>query len=103
MKRGSISSKETPPAVEIARSIGAVPVIRMGTLLTSAASAAGLIDDRVFPSRYAASFKRPTATGESLAAFLRKVEMDCFSRGFERAASKSVIEMPGRKSIVRMA
>ena len=43
MKASSIASNETPPAVEIARSSGAVPTRRTGTALISAASSGASI------------------------------------------------------------
>ncbi len=51
MKRTSSSAKGTPPAVDMARAIGAVAVSRTGTLFIMAASSAGVPVARGFPVR----------------------------------------------------
>src|SRR3954463_3906627 len=55
MKSASSSSNAIPPAVEIARAIGAVPVSRTGTALIAPARSAGDSDDSDAPVAFAAS------------------------------------------------
>ena len=61
MKSASSSSNEIPPAVEIARAIGAVPLSLIGTALIKPARLAGDNDDSETPDAIAASCSRPMA------------------------------------------
>src|ERR1700744_4667858 len=64
MKSASSSSKAMPPAVEIARAIGARPVSSIGTALTRSASSSADNDDSEAPEAAAVSCSKPIAAGE---------------------------------------
>src|ERR1700733_14728172 len=68
MKLSSISEKRMPPAVEMARSIGKVPVSRSGNDWIKQASVRGSILASL-PGQ--ASWRSPMATGDSAAALRR--------------------------------
>src|SRR5258705_46956 len=74
IKRASRSANAMPPAVEIARAIGAMPVRRIGTALTRRASSSG---GKVASLPLVASCNRPISAGERLMILRRKVESDC--------------------------
>ena len=103
MKSASSSSKEMPPAVEIARAIGATPVSLTGTALIKSARLCGGNEDSDWPDEIAASCNRPMATGERLSALRRKLDSDCLPRGAEDRAANSSIPRSGRKATRRTA
>ena len=59
MKSASISSKQMPPAVEIARAIGAMPLSSIGTALINPARFSVDSEDSATPDPIAASCNRP--------------------------------------------
>jgi len=92
-----------PPAVEMARAIGAVPVKRTGTALMRAASAAGVMVETRSGAASVASCSKPIAAGERLAALRRNVDSDCFPRDAESRCSSAVRVTSGRRSMCRIA
>ena len=71
MKSASSSSNEIPPAVEIARAIGAMPLSLIGTALIKSARAAGDIADSETPDAIVASCSKPISTGDRCAVLRR--------------------------------
>ena len=92
-----------PPAVEIARAIGAAPVSSIGTALIRRARSAGDSDDSDTPEALAASCSNPIATGERLTALRRKLDSDCLPFGAESFAIKSFASRSGRRAMCRVA
>ena len=97
MKCSSTSSKATPPAVEMARAIGIVPVRRTGTALMSAASAVRRHGRRRARGCEAASCSRPIAAGDRFAALRRNVDSDCLPRGAARRCSSAAASTSGEQ------
>ena len=103
MKSASISSNAIPPAVEIARAIGATPVSSIGTALIRLARSAGDSDASDVPDALAASCSNPIATGERLAALRRKFDRDCLPFGAESFAVSSSMSRSGRSATCSVA
>src|SRR5438477_12250004 len=103
MKSGLSSSNDMPPAVEIARAIGATPVRVTGTALIRWARSADDNDDSETPVALAASCSNPIATGDRCAALRRKFDRDCLPFGADNRAIRSFISISGRKIVWRVA
>src|SRR5438045_9427745 len=103
MKSSLISLNEIPPALEIARAIGVVPLSWIGTALIRSARPTGDSDVNDTPEAIAASCRRPIATGESCTALRSQVENDCFPFGGATRAIRSLISHSGRNAIRRVA
>ena len=93
--------EQIPPAVEIARAIGAMPVMPTGTALISAARRSGERADNGSAVSSRASCRSPIATGGNFSALRSKVESDGLRPSTERRrrASISSAERSGRKAI----
>src|SRR6516225_597625 len=92
-----------PPAVEIARAIGATPVSLMGMALISLARSSGENEDSDRPDEIAASCIKPITTGERLAALRRKLAIDCLLRDADKRAVNSLASKSGRKATCSIA
>ena len=93
-----------PPAVEIARAIGAVPVSLIGTALINSASSAGESDDSDRPDAIAASCNRPIATGDKLRGLAQEIGERLLAA--RRGQSRGQMRLPsrsGRKAICSIA
>ena len=103
MKSASSSSNAIPPAVEIARAIGATPVSSIGTALIRLARSAGDSDASEAPDALAASCSNPIATGERLTALRRKFDRDCLPFGADTFAISSFMSRSGRSATCSVA
>ena len=93
-----------PPALEIAFSIGAVPLRRTGTALMRSASAAGVSALSGDAQAMRVSCNSAIAAGDSCAALRRNVDSDCLPRGRAEALRQiSQRAMSGRRSMCRIA
>ncbi len=92
-----------PPAVEIARAIGATPVSLTGTALDQRGEFRRRSEDSAAPDTIAASCNNPIATGDSFNALRRKFDNDCLPRGADSALTSWPPSRSGRKATCRIA
>src|SRR4051812_29584226 len=93
MKFASISLKRIPPALDIARAIGATPLIWRGTSLIRAARSAADSDGSAAPEVVAISCSKPIPAGESCVALRSQLEKDCLPLGMESRSRDQIINV----------